>query len=110
MEIERERSRNAQKKTAIELTNADLEMQAPTIFHGFDSEALELNCEVLGIEGTVLITSETPFYATTGGQVGDQGTVSDGAHAAQVVDTTKNEFGVIFHKIDQPIDVTEAML
>ncbi len=69
-------------------------------FKGYDS--LELNGKVtaLFIDGhavdqltagqdAVVILDETPFYAESGGQVGDQGTISGNGFVFQVQDTQK---------------------
>jgi alanyl-tRNA synthetase len=51
-----------------------------------------------GDEG-YLITDQTPFYAESGGQVGDIGTaLAPGIHL-EVTDTQKTSKGLIFHKV-----------
>ena len=50
----------------------------------------------------VLVANQTPFYAESGGQLGDSGTIYDeasGAELAQVTDTWKTPSGVFFHVI-----------
>ena len=49
-----------------------------------------------GDEGYI-ISAETPFYAESGGQIGDIGTISLGSNIAEVVDTRKIA-GIIVHK------------
>jgi alanyl-tRNA synthetase len=55
------------------------------------------------IEGTgkpaEIILNETPFYAESGGQVGDAGTLTSPAGVASVTDTYSPFRGVIVHKI-----------
>jgi alanyl-tRNA synthetase len=101
MEEQKTRARAAQKKEVIEIADEKVAWQAPTIFHGFDD--LELTCEVLGVDGSVLVTSETPFYPEMGGQVGDRGTVASGPRICRVVDTQRTEGSVILHRTDEPI-------
>jgi len=54
----------------------------------------ELKC---GDQGFV-ITDKTPFYGESGGQIGDTGMIRAGGICAEVVDTIKNEAGLILHK------------
>ncbi|MDJ0817589.1 MAG: alanine--tRNA ligase [Desulfobacterales bacterium] len=45
-----------------------------------------------------IVTGKTPFYAESGGQVGDAGTISGTAFELDVVDTVKDPTGLIIHK------------
>ncbi|WP_162342820.1 alanine--tRNA ligase [Cyclobacterium salsum] len=47
-----------------------------------------------------LVLSQTPFYAESGGQVGDTGTLSSGNEVVQVLDT-KKENDLIVHWVDK---------
>jgi alanyl-tRNA synthetase len=49
-----------------------------------------------GQEGSVVL-DETPFYAESGGQVGDQGSISIGSTLFNVADTQKQGSGAIVH-------------
>lgn len=46
--------------------------------------------------GTVVL-DKTPFYALSGGQVGDSGVIKSGDNAFIVADTTKNAEGIFLH-------------
>ncbi|MGN0479819.1 MAG: alanine--tRNA ligase [Hominenteromicrobium sp.] len=46
----------------------------------------------------VLTLDRTPFYAESGGQVGDTGVIKTDSCIIQVLDTTKNASGVFIHK------------
>lgn len=49
-----------------------------------------------GEKGTVVVDT-TPFYALSGGQVGDSGVIANGDNAFAVEDTTKNADGIYLH-------------
>ena len=46
----------------------------------------------------VLTLAETPFYAESGGQIGDSGVIRTDSCTIRVLDTTKNASGVYVHK------------
>ncbi len=88
-----------------------------TIFTGYTDFTAE-NAEILAIykdstevesasegEDVVIVLDKTPFYAESGGQVGDTGTISDGSSTAVVADTIKSE-GHFLHIVS----VTEGTL
>ncbi|WP_233842011.1 alanine--tRNA ligase [Dyella sp. 2HG41-7] len=102
MEQQRERARAASRFEAKGQMPAELASQlAPTVFLGY--EALTYGaCKVVGIvragkqvgqlaegEDGLVILDQTPFYAESGGQVGDTGTLSNGAGRFDVADTIK---------------------
>ena len=45
-----------------------------------------------------IVTDSTPFYASSGGQVGDTGTIEGEGFFARVTDTTKPAAGIISHR------------
>ena len=45
----------------------------------------------------IIILDKTPFYAESGGQVGDMGTLSDGQSTFKVTDTQKASSGIYMH-------------
>jgi len=51
-----------------------------------------------GAEGFVTLET-TPFYAESGGQVGDTGVIKSDKAVLKVIDTTKNHDGVYMHKV-----------
>ncbi|MBI5210055.1 MAG: alanine--tRNA ligase [Elusimicrobia bacterium] len=70
--------------------------QQPTRFTGYES--VEEPAEVLACSGDVVILDRTPFYAESGGQVGDQGAIlsRDGRTVlAKVLDTQKHQTAIL---------------
>ena len=81
---------------------------AQTVFEGY--EHLERKAKVLAlyVEGTqvqrvvagqdaIVVLDTTPFYAESGGQVGDVGVLTSGTTAFKVLDTQKIQPGVFGH-------------
>ncbi|MBM7127489.1 alanine--tRNA ligase [Dyella flava] len=102
MEQQRERARAASRFEAKGQMPAELASQLkPTAFLGYESLSSE-GCKVVGIvrggkqidqlvagEEGLVILDRTPFYAESGGQVGDTGTLSNNAGSFDVADTLK---------------------
>jgi alanyl-tRNA synthetase len=72
----------------------------PTEFLGYDAEEAEgailailkdgkRVTEAAAGDTVSILTNQTPFYAESGGQVGDQGTIVSGKGRGQVIDTEK---------------------
>ncbi|GGA45795.1 alanine--tRNA ligase [Dyella nitratireducens] len=102
MKAQQERSREGSRFVAKGQMPAELASQlAPTAFLGYEALSSRAS-KVVGIvqggkqigqlaegeEGFVLL-DQTPFYAESGGQVGDTGTLSSGAGRFEVSDTIK---------------------
>ena len=107
MERQRERARAASKFTAA----AGVEYSgAATEFHGYDTLALEAKVvalynregvqvqELSGGEAGVAVLDRTPFYAESGGQVGDSGELAGVSGTFAVEDTQKIQPAVFGHK------------
>jgi alanyl-tRNA synthetase len=103
---QRDRARAASKFSA---TGKDgIETDAESEFLGYEST--EATCEVvalfndgkavdklnLGEDGAVILSS-TPFYAESGGQIGDTGSIAVGDHSFTVVDTQKNGKAIVHY-------------
>ena len=83
----------------------------PTEFLGYSSDTAEAvvtalvidNAEIesLGKGGNAcMLVNQTPFYAESGGQVGDVGTVSWDGGSARITDTKRIPSGIFVHHID----------
>ena len=98
MEAQRERARAAGKFGAD--YTAKLEVTGATAFHGYEQLNDTANISALfkqgvavseleaGDEGQIVL-NQTPFYAESGGQVGDTGTLRSATGVFQVTDTRK---------------------
>jgi alanyl-tRNA synthetase len=106
MELQRERARAASKFSMGQMVKFDGQA---TEFHGYDT--LNLSGQVLAIykEGTqvsainagdeaVVVLDRTPFYAESGGQVGDRGELVAAGGTFAVDDTQKIQAEVFGHK------------
>jgi len=105
MERQRERARAASRFTMT--SSVDYHGQ-PTEFHGYDTLTLEGTVIALYQEGTqveevssgraVVVLDRTPFYAESGGQVGDSGELAGVAGTFIVEDTRKIQSAVFGHE------------
>ena len=88
-----------------------LEKIGPNTFHGYETTQLEgasvaavldgdkeIDSLVEGQQGS-LILNETPFYAESGGQVGDTGRIVSANASLKVSDTYSPVPGLIIHKV-----------
>jgi alanyl-tRNA synthetase len=103
---QRERARAASKFTM----QSGVEYRGqPTEFHGY--ELLKIEAQILAIyrdgssvpaieagQSGVVVLDRTPFYAESGGQVGDSGELTSGHGTFEVEDTQKIQAEVFGHK------------
>ncbi len=107
MEKQRERSRSARASQTAQILQRAVKA-LPTRFCGYDYQ--EYESRVLGLfdnsgeitaaqEGKeiALVAEETPFYAESGGQIGDTGKISSNNAALEVIDTQKAGGDTIVH-------------
>ena len=102
MEAQRARARAAQSGHAVDpgriATYRELvEHFGPTEFLGYAQP--EAEGRILAIVGDELFLDRTPFYAESGGQVGDTGTIRTATGLARVVDTTHGLPGLHRHVV-----------
>ena len=106
MQRQRERARAASK---FSIAAAVSYSGRPTEFHGYDALALEATVVALYKEGAqveaiehgeaaVVVLDRTPFYAESGGQVGDRGELAGAAGTFEVEDTHKIQAEVFGHR------------
>lgn len=102
---QKERSRAATQVSAGDWTVVKASQDLP-VFKGYDSLVTETEIlqyrTVKGKKKEVfqLVIEETPFYAESGGQIGDRGTLSNGTETLKVVDTQR-ENELIVHIVDK---------
>jgi len=75
------------------------EQSGPTTFVGPDT--YEVDAIVLGITDDALVLDLTPFYAESGGQIGDSGIISSPTGRAHVTDTVYGSPGVVRHVVSR---------
>jgi alanyl-tRNA synthetase len=99
MESQRDRSRSARKVNLAEAVN--LEGDFTTIFTGYNE--LKTNSKIIYIEENKVILDKTPFYAESGGQVSDTGTLTINNQTYKVLDIQKVGNGRI-HICDKEVN------
>ena len=91
-----------------DLWDATVDTPSDVTFVGYDALAVEgarvLKTRTVG-EGDdarhELVLDQTPFYAESGGQVGDTGTLAVGDDEVAVLDTVKDADGTVVHVVDR---------
>ena len=109
---QKDRSRAA---TAIDTDDwVELKKNATSTFVGYEKVECDANIiryrriKAKGKESYQLVLDQTPFYAESGGQVGDTGTLDSVNDSVRVIDT-KKENGVIVHFVEKlPEDVNKT--
>jgi alanyl-tRNA synthetase len=112
MEEQRARSRRGMKEMPAHVTGALAGLQDTKVdFRGYTETRIEearvvalvkgssaVDALASGEEGGVIL-DRTPFYAESGGQVGDTGFLTAGAGVAQVLDTRAPVRGLVVHAV-----------
>ena len=110
---QKKRSRNARKNAGADAwisDTTDLSDIKATEFIGYNEHSC--SSDVLAIikggervemisegDSAIVITAKTPFYAESGGQVGDTGSITNENCETEVDNTTKNTSGVFLHAV-----------
>jgi alanyl-tRNA synthetase len=103
---------HTERKAQISPVYAELfERIGPNKFHGYETTQIEgasvaaildgdkpIDSLTEGQQGSVIL-NETPFYAESGGQVGDTGKIVSGEASLKVSDTYTPLQGLIIHKV-----------
>jgi alanyl-tRNA synthetase len=79
----------------VEAIHAVLAEHGPTVFTGRDE--YETTATIIGLVGDTVFLDRSPFYAESGGQVGDTGTITTDTGVLDVVDTTYAVAGLHAH-------------
>ena len=103
MDDQRKRAKQASQISGNIFAATDLEKKLailqPSHFLGYQS--LESKAEVLFVElqddKGIVVLEQTPFYAESGGQVGDQGMLENSSFQARVTDTQKKDKCIVHH-------------
>jgi alanyl-tRNA synthetase len=102
MAEQRRRARDARKVVAggddLEPYQDLLEAVGPTEFVG--REEFDVTARVLLASDHAVVLDRTPFYAESGGQIGDTGEITGPTGRARVVDTTYALPGLVRHQIE----------
>ncbi len=110
--MDRQRARSRSVATFDHISEAYKNLSAKGAkpeFVGYDSLTAESTILVIVADGEEIteasegrqievVTEITPFYAESGGQVGDTGTITASDGEMQVLDTVKDPTGLIIHK------------
>ena len=126
MDVQKERARSARDDSNIGWSSQKDE----SIFEGLDSEFVgyevdEINANIIKIikdneevnsakkgDNVILVLDKTPFYAESGGQIGDTGLIKGNDFEVKVIDTKKTKSSIHIHiceVIDGEVEKTEAL-
>jgi len=112
MEAQRERARAAWKgsgETRVGEVHARLAAELATSFHGYETLAFTSTVRALVVGGAPVaaaragdavevVVDETPFYAESGGQVGDRGEIATPGGRVRVEDTQRPAGDLVVHR------------
>ena len=112
MQAQRERARAAWKgsgETGIEAVHARLAAELATSFHGYETLRFSSSVRALLVGGAPhdvaragdvveVVVDETPFYAESGGQVGDRGQIVVPGGRVEVADTQRPAGDLVVHR------------
>lgn len=108
---QKKRSRDMRKNAGADAwisDSTDLSDIAKTEFVGYSEN--EAKAEILAIvkdgerveavgegESAIFVLNKTPFYAESGGQIGDTGVITGEGFEIEITDTTKDQGGIFLH-------------
>ncbi|GAB2870669.1 alanine--tRNA ligase [Hymenobacter ruber] len=115
LEQQKSRSRNAQETEQSDWVTVT-EHDAPNVFVGYDQDeatARLLRYRKVDKKGKTeyqLVFDQTPFYAESGGQIGDTGYLESTLSKVRVIDTKKENDLIIHTTLELPQELTEEFL
>jgi alanyl-tRNA synthetase len=115
LEQQKNRSRNAQETEQSDWVTVT-EHDAPNVFVGYDQDeatARLLRYRKIDKKGKTeyqLVLDQTPFYAESGGQIGDTGYLESPLSKVRVIDTKKENDLIIHTTLDLPQDLEAELL
>ncbi|MCA8830386.1 alanine--tRNA ligase [Hymenobacter pini] len=115
LEQQKNRSRNAQETEQSDWVTVT-EHDAPNVFVGYDQDeatARLLRYRKIDKKGKTeyqLVLDQTPFYAESGGQIGDTGYLESAMSKVRVIDTKKENDLIIHTTLELPQELTEEFL
>jgi len=100
MEKQKERARNARKDLqSMKSQNEDyLEFYDKSEFVGYEN--MQISTKIIKVFPDGIVLEKTPFYATSGGQVSDTGTIGNNDFSLNVTDVSKLPNGQFIHAFD----------
>ena len=103
MEKQKERARSARMDSDSMMGQNEefLNFHQPSKFVGYES--LSTRSTIIKVFSEGLVLDETPFYATSGGQVADVGRIYNEKFDLQVRDVEKLPNGQFLHKVDKEL-------
>ena len=115
LNAQKNRSRNAQETEQSDWVTVT-EIDAPNVFVGYDQD--EATARLLRYRKTTakgkteyqLVFDQTPFYAESGGQIGDTGYLESALSKVRVINTSKENDLIIHTTLELPQDLTEEFL
>ncbi|MDP3562797.1 MAG: alanine--tRNA ligase [Legionellaceae bacterium] len=121
MQLQREQSQSANQFQVD--YSATIQLASTTTFHGYEHDKFNSSVHALFINGkpvaqlnkgdkAIVVLEETPFYAESGGQVGDQGQLHGDHWCFQVTDTQRQGNTVLHHGelIDGELTVNQDVI
>jgi alanyl-tRNA synthetase len=101
MAEQRRRAKDARKGSQGESAEFFTDISAKSGLTEFvGNNAYEVDAIVLGLTDDSVVLDRTPFYAESGGQVGDTGWLTSPTGRARVVETVYGAPGIVRHKVE----------